>query len=158
MLRDAAELVWSCAHFNDISVRDLYEIVALRTAVFIVEQRCPYQDTDGLDSVSHHLWTRGADGAIAAYLRIVPPGAKYAEPSLGRIATAPSARRTGFGRALVREGIARVEQMYGRRAIRIGAQRYLLDFYQQLGFRETGVEYDEDAIPHSEMLRPPAAA
>ena len=155
MWSDPAELVWSCAHFNDISVRDLYDIVALRTAVFIVEQNCPYQDTDGADSVSHHLWTRGADGAIAAYLRIVPPGAKYAEPSLGRIATAPAARRTGFGRPLVREGIARVEQMYGRRAIRIGAQRYLLRFYEDLGFTSTGHEYEEDAIPHTEMVRPP---
>lgn len=157
MRRDPPEPVWRFAHFNDLSVRDLYDIVALRTAVFIVEQNCPYQDTDGADSVSHHLWTCGADGAIAAYLRIVPPGAKYAEPSLGRIATASACRRAGLGRTLVREGIARVEQTYGQRVIRIGAQRYLLRFYQELGFTSTGREYDEDAIPHTEMIRPPDA-
>ena len=76
------------------------------------------------------------------------------EPSLGRIVTAAFARGTGLGRALVREGIARVETMYGPVAIRIGAQRYLLRFYEQLGFVSTGYEYDEDEIPHTEMLRP----
>jgi ElaA protein len=145
--------VWHLAHFGDLAPDDLYDILALRTAIFIVEQNCPYQDSDGADRVSHHLWTRGASGEMAAYLRVVPPGVKYAEPSLGRIATAAFARGTGLGRALVVEGIARVESMYGPVAIRIGAQRYLLRFYEQLGFVSTGYEYDEDEIPHTEMLR-----
>lgn len=144
---------WSCAHFDALGPGDLYDIMELRTAVFIVEQRCAYQDSDGIDRVSHHLWTRDADGKIAAYLRVVPPGAKYEEPSLGRIITSGSTRRTGLGRILVREGIARVEKMYGSRAIRIGAQRYLLRFYEEFGFVSTGFEYDEDDIPHTEMLR-----
>ncbi|MEO7216665.1 MAG: GNAT family N-acetyltransferase [Gemmatimonadaceae bacterium] len=145
---------WSWAHFDEISARDLYDCIALRTAVFIIEQNCAYQDTDGIDSVSHHLWTRADDGSVAAYLRVVPPGAKYVEPSLGRIITSARARGTGLGRALVREGISRVESLYGPCAIRIGAQRYLLKFYEQLGFVSTGFEYDEDEIPHTEMLRP----
>src|SRR6185437_14006588 len=139
--------------FSDLAPDDLYDILALRTAIFIVEQNCPYQDSDGADRVSHHLWTRGASGEMAAYLRVVPPVVKYAEPSLGRITTASSARGTGLGRALVIEGIARVESMYGPVAIRIGAQRYLLRFYEQLGFVSTGYEYEEDEIPHTEMLR-----
>jgi ElaA protein len=146
--------VWHWAHFQELAPADLYDIVALRTAIFIVEQNCPYQDSDGADRVSHHLWTRDANGEIAAYLRVVPPGVKYAEPSLGRIASAASARRTGLGRALVLEGIARVADLYGSTPIRIGAQRYLLRFYEQLGFVSTGYEYDEDDIPHTEMLRP----
>ncbi|MES2358821.1 MAG: GNAT family N-acetyltransferase [Gemmatimonadota bacterium] len=146
--------VWQWAHFHELTPLDLYDIVALRTAIFIVEQNCPYQDSDGADRVSHHLWTRGATGEIAAYLRVVPPGIKYVEPSLGRIATASSARGTGLGRALVREGIARAERLYGPVPIRIGAQRYLLRFYEQLGFVSTGYEYDEDDIPHTEMVRP----
>lgn len=146
---------WSFAHFRDLSVADLYDIVALRTAVFVVEQACPYQDTDGIDAVSHHLWTRDAEGRLVAYLRVVPPGARYAEPSLGRIITAKTARHTGLGKALVREGIGRAEGLYGRQAIRIGAQRYLLRFYEGLGFVSTGHEYDEDEIPHTEMLRQP---
>ena len=104
--------------------------------------------------MSHHLWTRDQNGEIAAYLRVVPPGIKYAEPSLGRISTSASARGTGLGRAIVLEGIARVAKLYGPSAIRIGAQRYLLRFYEQLGFVSTGYEYDEDDIPHTEMLRP----
>src|SRR6185437_16977300 len=145
--------VWHWAHFQELAPADLYDIVTLRTAIFIVEQNCPYQDSDGADRVSHHLWTRGADGEIAAYLRVVPPGIKYVEPSLGRIATASSVRGTGLGRALVREGIARAERLYGPVPIRIGAQRYLLRFYEQLGFVSTGYEYDEDDIPHTEMVR-----
>lgn len=148
-----ATTVWSWAHFTDLGPHDLYDIMALRAAVFVVEQRCAYQDSDGIDRVSHHLWTRGPDGNIAAYLRVVPPSARYTEPSLGRIVTSASARGTGLGLALVREGIACVEHLYGRVPIRIGAQRYLLAFYEKLGFVRTGYDYDEDGIPHSEMLR-----
>ncbi len=121
--------------------------------VFIVEQACPYQDCDDVDRFSHHLWTR-LGGGIAAYLRIVAPGARYDEPSLGRVLTVVAARRTGLGRALMREGIRQCDALYGREAIRIGAQRYLLSFYSEFGFRQTGLDYDEDGIPHSEMLRP----
>lgn len=149
---------WHCVHFSDLAPDDLYDILALRTSVFIVEQNCAYQDPDGADRVSHHLWLRGTGGEMAAYLRVVPPGIKYEEPSLGRITTAASARGTGLGRAVVREGIARAEALYGPCAIRIGAQRYLLRFYEQFGFTSTGFEYDEDDIPHTEMLRTPAAA
>lgn len=152
-----ADIEWNWAHFSELSPRDLYDILALRTSVFIVEQRCAYQDPDGIDPLAHHLWTRGADGAVAAYLRVVPPSIKYAEPSLGRIVTAASARRSGLGRAVVSEGIARVEKLYGRLPIRIGAQRYLLTFYQDFGFVSTGYDYDEDDIPHTEMLRTPIA-
>jgi ElaA protein len=146
---------WNWAHFSELTPDALYDIVVLRTAVFIVEQNCPYQDTDDADRVSHHLWASDADGAAIAYLRVVPPGVKYAEPSLGRIVTAASVRGDGFGRALVREGIARLERLYGPCAIRIGAQRYLLRFYEEFGFVSTGYEYDEDDIPHTEMLRAP---
>lgn len=152
-----ADITWSWAHFGELSPRDLYDILALRTSVFIVEQRCAYQDPDGIDPVAHHLWTRDADGVMAAYLRVVPPSVRYAEPSLGRIVTAPAVRRTGLGRAVVYEGIARLEKLYGPVPIRIGAQRYLLRFYQELGFVSTGHDYDEDDIPHTEMLRAPSS-
>ncbi len=144
---------WLCAHFSDLSPDDLYDIMALRAAVFVVEQRCAYQDADGADKVSHHLWCRGSNREMLAYLRIVPPGVSYAEPSLGRIITSASARGTGLGREVVREGIDQLQRQYGVSPIRIGAQRYLLEFYGRFGFRATGTEYDEDGIPHSEMLR-----
>lgn len=153
-MTDAAVRDWGWAHFSELSVDDLYDMLALRSAVFIVEQHCPFQDCDGMDRVSHHLWTRDSRGEIAAYLRVVPPSVAYAEPSIGRIITAASARGMGLGRALVREGLARVEMLYGPCPVRIGAQRYLLHFYEQLGFASSGFEYDEDGIPHVEMLRP----
>lgn len=146
--------VWHCAHFDELSVTDLYDVLRARSAVFVVEQACPFQDCDNLDRFSHHLWTRRG-GEIAAYLRIVPPGVLYVEPSLGRVITAASARGTGLGRALMQEGIRRAEALYGAQPIRISAQRYLLRFYGELGFEPTGSEYDEDGIPHSEMLRTP---
>jgi len=144
---------WNWAFFDDLRPLDLYDILELRSAVFIVEQSCAYQDADGADRVSHHLWSRSDDGSVNAYLRVVPPGVKYDEPSLGRIVTSAAARRTGLGRALMREGILRAEALYGPCAIRIGAQRYLLRFYEEFGFVSTGFEYDEDDIPHTEMLR-----
>ena len=146
---------WRWSQFRALEPADLYDILALRTAVFIVEQECAYQDSDGVDLVSHHLWMRDSRGFISAYLRVVPPTVKYEEPSLGRIVTAPAARGLGLGRALVREGITRLESLYGRQPIRIGAQRYLLRFYQELGFLPVGAVYEEDGIPHVEMVRTP---
>ncbi|MGI8508371.1 MAG: GNAT family N-acetyltransferase [Gemmatimonadaceae bacterium] len=145
---------WRCAFFDELSASELYDILRARSAVFVVEQTCPFQDCDNVDRVAHHLWTR-RDGEIAAYLRIVPPGALYLEPSLGRVITAANARGTGLGRALMHEGIRRAEDLYGAQPIRIGAQRYLLRFYGDLGFEPTGFDYDEDGIPHSEMVRAP---
>lgn len=153
MTARAGAIVWHCEQFDALSPRDLYDIMAARNAVFIVEQRCPFPDLDGDDPVCHHLWTRNADGHIAAYLRIVPPGVKYAEPSLGRILTTSVARGSGLGAELVAEGIRRLEALYGAHTIRIGAQRYLVDFYSRFGFVRTGYDYDEDDIPHSEMVR-----
>ena len=145
---------WRWAHFDALAPADLYAITQARISVFIVEQTCPYQDADGADPACYHLWTLAGGQAVAAYLRVVPPGVKYAEPSLGRILTTAAGRGTGLGRALVAEGIRRIESMYGMQPIRIGAQRYLLAFYKSFGFERTGFDYDEDDIPHSEMLRP----
>lgn len=148
-----SQIEWRCAHFDALTPAELYAITRARISVFIVEQTCPYHDADGADPACHHLWTLADGRDIAAYLRIVPPGVKYAEPSLGRILTTAAGRGQGLGRALVYEGIRRVESMYGAQPIRIGAQRYLLAFYESFGFVRTGYDYDEDGIPHSEMLR-----
>lgn len=149
----ASDVVWRFAHFDALTPAELYAITQARIGVFIVEQACPYADADGADPECHHLWTLAPSGGVAAYLRVVPPGVKYDEPSLGRILTTGAARGAGLGRALVSEGITRVEQLYGAQPIRIGAQRYLLSFYESFGFARTGYDYDEDGIPHSEMLR-----
>lgn len=150
------ELHWQNRAFSELSAAQLYAIVELRERVFVVEQTCAYLDADGLDLVSRHLWAGPADpaamtqpGAIHAYLRIVPAGAKFDEVSLGRIVTAPEARGTGLGRTLVRRGLDAV----GAVAVRIGAQAHLERFYGGLGFIRVSEPYLEDGIPHIDMLR-----
>jgi ElaA protein len=144
------ELRWQDRVFGELSVVDLYAIVELRQRVFVVEQRAPYLDADGLDRVARHLWAESIEGdAIVAYLRIVPAGARFAEASLGRIVTAPEVRRSGLGRALVVRGLAAI----GDAPVRIAAQDHLERFYTELGFRRASEPYLEDGIPHIEMLR-----
>lgn len=144
------ELTWHLHTFAELTAAQLYAIVALRERVFVVEQRCAYQDADGVDPVCHHLWAARASGELAAYLRLVPAGVKFAEPSIGRVITAPEARGTGLGRELMKRGIAAA----GSVPIRIGAQAHLEAFYGELGFVRASDVYDEDGIPHIEMVRP----
>jgi ElaA protein len=120
--------------------------------VFVVEQRCAYLDADGFDRDARHLWAARDDGAVHAYLRLLGPGARFAEPSIGRIVTAPEARGTGLGRELVRHGIALARARHGERAIRIAAQAHLERFYGEFGFARASEEFDEDGIPHVEMV------
>lgn len=147
---------WQLSHFNDLTPADLYEVLAQRQDVFILEQTCLYPDIDGLDPVAHHLlgW-RTVDGKrrLAAYLRILGPGVKYAEMSLGRVITTSAARGSGAGRALLTEGIACAERLHPGHRIRIGAQQYLEKFYQGFGFETVSAPYDEDGIMHIDMLR-----
>ena len=144
------ELPWRYEPFARLAPDELYRILVLRQRVFVVEQACAYLDADGVDPASDHLWHEGG-GIALAYLRVVPPGAKYDEPSLGRIVTAPEARRSGLGRALVREGLVRARARFGARTLRIGAQKYLERFYGELGFARASDDYDEDGITHCEM-------
>ena len=147
------ELRWHDRAFGELSVAELYAIIALREQVFVVEQACAYLDADGRDPAARHLWAEvgrpGQAATIRGYLRIVPAGAKFDEVSLGRIVTAPEARRTGLGHQLVRRGLTAV----GEVAVRIAAQAHLERFYGEFGFRRAGESYLEDGIPHIEMLR-----
>ena len=148
---------WQWRGFADLTVAQLYEMLALRQQVFVLEQACLYPDIDGLDPDAHHLlgW-RTVDGRrqLAASLRCLAPGAKYAEMSLGRVVTSPAARGTGLGRELVAQGIACAEGLHPGHAIRIGAQAYLEPFYASFGFVTVSEPYDEDGILHVDMLRP----
>jgi ElaA protein len=144
---------WQWSRFDDLGVHNLYDALALRCRVFVLEQGA-FQDPDGVDLVSWHLLGRDAAGALQAYLRLVDPGVKYAEPSLGRVITSPETRGTGLGRLLVAEGLARHQQTWPGQGIRISAQARLRRFYAEFGFAPIGDEYIEDNIPHLEMLRP----
>ncbi len=143
------DLRWYERAFGELTTTQLYAIVQLRERVFVVEQNCVYLDADGHDPISRHVWAE-RDGAIAAYLRVVPAGVKFAEVSIGRVITAPAARGMGLGRELMRRGIAAC----GGAAIHIGAQAHLEKFYGELGFVRASDVYDEDGIPHVEMIRP----
>lgn len=147
---------WQWRAFEQLHGAHVYHMLALRQEVFVLEQRCLYPDIDGYDLAAHHLlgWQMvGGQRRLAASLRVLAPGAKYTEMSLGRVLSAPFARRTGIGRALLAEGIARAVQLHPGHDIRIGAQQYLERFYQSFGFETVSAPYDEDGIMHVEMLR-----
>jgi ElaA protein len=146
---------WSWMRFEELGVRGLYEVLALRCRVFILEQG-PYLDPDGADLCSWHLLGRDDAGVLQAYLRAVDPGVKYAEPSIGRVITAPEVRGTGLGRTLMREGLARCAAQWPGQGIRISAQARLRRFYVGLGFEPVSDEYIEDTIPHLQMLWRPS--
>ena len=150
----ASPVEWQWCRFHALGVDDLYDALALRSAVFSVEQACAYLDPDGVDRQSSHLLGRDAAGVLQTYLRVVDPGVKYAEPSIGRVVTAPQARGTGLGRRIFGEGVARCTAAWPGRGIRISAQAHLDKFYGSFGFQGVGQAYQEDNILHLEMLRP----
>lgn len=117
--------------YNELTADELYDIMKLRVDVFVVEQNCPYHELDGLDKIAYHLWLEDSDG-IAAYLRILPPGAAFGDPALGRVISAR--RRCGVGSVLLNEGIEAVRELYGALPITIEAQVYAKSsFTRKLG-------------------------
>lgn len=147
-------LTWTLKRFDDLTPSELHDIYQARLEVFVVEQKCPFQDVDGADPACWHLAGRSAEGRIVAYCRLVPPGTKFAEPSIGRVVTVGFARGTGCGRELMRRAVAHADKLWPGQALRIGAQRYLERFYGSFGFETVSEPYDEDGILHVEMLRP----
>lgn len=145
--------LFSWFKFNQLTPAILYDILALRQDVFIVEQNCPYRDLDGLDPHAWHLTARSESGELLACLRLIEPGHKYSEPSLGRVVTSLEVRRTGFGRQIMEEGIRKASELYPGAPIRICAQVQAGGFYRRLGFRPVSDIFDEDGIPHVEMVR-----
>lgn len=137
--------------FEELNKAELYQIIQLRIAVFIVEQDCPYPDLDDMDQDAHHLWIEDA-GEIVCYLRVNPAGSRFDEPSLGRIVTKKSHRNHGLAEMLINRAIDLVCEKESR-AIRISAQCYLEKYYEKFGFIKASEQYLEDDIPHIEMLK-----
>lgn len=136
--------------FSELSPAELYDVLRLRNEVFIVEQNCAYQDLDGKDEEAFHML--GYDGTmLAAYARILKPGVCYPEPAIGRVVVSFKHRGKDYGRSLMKNAIEACRSLFGRQAITISAQKYLLNFYNELGFIEEGEEYLEDDIPHIKM-------
>jgi ElaA protein len=146
-------ITWRWTRFEGLSPDDLYDALALRAAIFVVEQRCPYLDVDGLDRHAWHLLGRGEDGRLLAYVRVVDPGRKYEVPSVGRVVVDASQRGSGLGHALIAEALRRCDATWPGAANRIGAQAHLQDFYGRHGYVTVGGSYLEDDIPHVDMER-----
>jgi ElaA protein len=139
--------------FDALTPLELYRILQLRSAVFVVEQRCVFQDLDDHDFRAVHIFTEARrDDPLDGCVRVFPPGVTYGEASFGRLATASHARRTGLGRSLVVAALAWLDaHEYG--PVQIGAQSYLERFYRGFGFAPVGEPYVEDGIPHMHMVR-----
>lgn len=150
-LEERHPVAWRCKAFGELSVAELYEILALRAQVFVVEQDCAYQDLDGADASAMHLMFWGPGRTLAAYLRSFPPESLREEIVIGRVVTSLSARGQGLGRELMREGMRRAWRQWGDHPIHVSAQAHLQDWYNSLGFVVCGPGYPEDGIPHLPM-------
>jgi len=136
---------------DDLTGPQMHAVLAVREAVFVVEQNCAYQEADTLDHRSWHLIAYHGE-QIAGYLRLVEPGGRFAEPSIGRVLTTKNYRGTGLGKQLMAAAIAKARELYPGQNNRISAQAYLKRFYEALGFEQVSDEYPEDGIPHVEMV------
>jgi ElaA protein len=148
-------LSWEWRPFAELDALAVYELMALRQAVFIVEQTCAYLDADGTDPDAYHLLGR-LNGELVACIRAFPPGvASPDDMVIGRVVTGPQIRGQGLGRTLMREGVRRSRETYGPGPVKVGAQAHLRGFYESLGFEVCGPGYDEDGIPHLPMRLAP---
>ncbi|MBT8190110.1 MAG: GNAT family N-acetyltransferase [Bacteroidia bacterium] len=138
--------------FEELTKKELYDLMQLRQEIFIVEQDCPYLDADGLDLDATHLFFYKS-GHMIAYTRILPPGLVYDDMSaIGRVVIASSSRGKGIGRTLMEESMIVCKRLYPTKNIKISAQEHLKAFYNSLGFNQSGVPYLEDGIPHIAMI------
>jgi len=146
------KITWTTKAFKDLSVDEYFEILYLRTEIFVVEQDCPYQEVDEKDRQSFHLYGRAENGEVIAVTRILPKGVSYDEISIGRVALKKEYRGKGIADELMIESLKYIESKFGKQPIRISAQEYLLNYYNKHGFNQVGEMYLEDNIPHVEML------
>lgn len=139
--------------FNDLTLDELYDIIQARIEVFVMEQNILYQDLDGIDHQSTHLFIKEGEN-LAAYLRIIDAGVKYPEVSIGRVLTMMPYRRKGLSRILMQEAIRLIRETYSGN-IKIEAQAYLEDFYKSIGFESVSRPFILEGIPHVSMILKP---
>ena len=146
---------WQCVPFEQLSSHTLYQVLALRSSVFVVEQQCPYQDVDGKDPLAWHLLGY-CDGELAAYSRILMPGEAFADAaSIGRVTTSAAHRGSGIGGVLINKAVAECRKRFPQHPIRIEAQKYLTRFYERAGFQVEGDAFLLDGIVHIPMVAKP---
>ena len=144
---------WTLKKFAGLTLDELYDLVKLRINVFVVEQNCPFPELDDKDKFAYHLIGRNEEGRVIAYTRIFGPGDYYNQPAIGRVVVDADYRKDGIGFQLMQKSIEKTEELFGSVEIKIGAQKYLKEFYKSLGFRKIGDGYIEDGIPHIYMIR-----
>ena len=147
------KLSWVTKSFNELNTTELFEILKLRQAVFVVEQECPYPDVDDTDLVSMHLSGYNDDKELLAYARLIKQNVSYREASIGRVVVSPDARGNKLGEQLMLQALAEMERLFPDQPIKIGAQQQLETFYNKLGFKTISDMYMEDGIAHIHMLR-----
>jgi len=143
--------MWHLKSFDALTNSQLYQILRLRSEIFVVEQDCVYQDMDDKDKTALHFFKEEVQ-QIVAYTRLFKPGDYYKEASIGRVVVKESRRSTGLGHLLIERSIEQIEKTIGKIPIKIGAQVYLKQFYESHHFKKISKEYLEDGIPHIHML------
>lgn len=149
-------LRWLVLPYDRLERDQLYDLLRLRAQVFVIEQNCVYLDPDGKDRHPEalHLLGYAGDGALAAYLRILPAGLSYPQVSFGRVLTAPDHRGRGLGDAMVERALDAIQAHWPGADVQIGAQAHLQAYYGKHGFQPNSEPYVEDGIPHIDLLRP----
>lgn len=141
-------------HYSELTLDEFHDLIALRIAVFVIEQDCPYQELDGKDKDAYHLLLK-KEGQIIATTRILKAGVAYPEVAIGRVVSAENMRHLKLGHTLMKASMEFVAEHMDNSPVRLSAQSHLTGFYGKHGFIPTGKEYLEDGIPHSEMLFKP---
>lgn len=144
------DLRWRWLKLDHMEPLLLYDMLAMREAIFVVEQTCIYQELDGLDKTAEHLLAMD-QGQVVACLRLLPPSGGELRVRIGRVAVTPAWRKRGMATLMMQKSIERAQSRYPSSGICLNAQTYLQDFYRSLGFRIVGDEYLEDGIPHVPM-------
>ena len=152
MLKMDLKLKWNLKKFQELTNEELYQLLRLRSEIFVVEQQSLFLDMDNKDQHCHHMIGE-VDGRLIAYSRIVPLGLSYEFPSIGRIVVSQEGRSFGLGKELMTRSISALEGLYGKGPIKIGAQVYLEKFYESFEFRRASAPYLEDGIEHIHMTR-----
>lgn len=143
---------WSIKKFSDLTLDEMYDSLYLRTEVFVVEQKCCYQEVDNSDKVSYHIFAKDSEGTIVAYARILPAGISFDEVSIGRVVVDKNYRGQGLSRELVKRTLDFIKNEFNEKVIQISAQEYLINFYKSFGFEINSDVYLEDNIPHIDMI------
>ena len=142
----------SIKKFNELSLNELYQILQLRSEVFVVEQDCVYQDIDGKDDKALHIIGE-VNGEIVAYTRCFDKGFYFEEAAIGRVVVKDNQRKYGYGHQIMKASIKAIKDHFGTENIKLSAQQYLIKFYESHGFTSIGEGYLEDGIPHIAMVK-----